>query len=428
MAAGSLYAINSWDFPTFLLVVAACLAANAYLTNSARDWWKAPLATIPAVAIGAVIAFSPFYIAYKSPAHGIGRVTTPSSLGDVLQIFGLFLGVAAILLVTYSLLFQPAEGAGDEVAAPEAEPSILEAGSARADTYLLLAAIAAATLILGVRFGIWTLLVLVLMAGGALVLLYRVLNAEEPNRADAMALILIVVGCLALAFPEVFYLRDQFDGGANYRMNTVFKFYYQAWTLLGLAGAYGAFRAWRILREHFSLALGAGVLVLIAVGTGAGAVYTLAAPQSMTWSGTDTSLDGASILRQTNPDDAAAVAWLSGHVSGNPVILEASGIKEYDGSYSRVATFTGLPSVMGWVGHEIQWRSPIPEIGQRSADVTTIYTTSDNSTAERLLRKYDVRYVFVGQTEEQLPGANVTKFAGFMHRIYQHGTVTIYRW
>jgi YYY domain-containing protein len=430
IACGSLYAINSWDFPTYFLVVAACLLANAYLTDASPGWWRVPLISIPALGAAAVAAFAPFYLTFKSPANGIGRVTTVSSFSDVLQLLGLFLGIAAILLVSYSLLYQPAEGTGDAVQPDERDRPALEAGSARTDTYLLFGAIGAATLILGIRFGIWTLLILLLLAGAALVALYRVLNTEEPNRADAMALILIIAGCLALAFPEVFYLRDQFDGGANYRMNTVFKFYYQAWTLLGLAGAYGAFRAWRILREHISVALGAAVLALIAAGTAAGAVYTVAAPQTMTWSGTETSLDGTSILRQTNPDDAAAAAWLTAHATGNPIILEASGVKEYlDGAdYSRVATFTGLPTVMGWVGHEIQWRGPMPEIGQRSADVTSIYTTPNVGTATSLLHKYGVRYVYVGETEDQLPGAHVQKFARFMHPVYRGGSVTIYGW
>jgi len=201
IAAGSLYAINSWDFPTFLLVVVAGLAVNAYLTDLTRAWWRAPLATIPAVAIAAVVAFSPFYLQFEAPANGIGRVTTPSNLGDVLQIFGLFLGVAVILLLSYSLLFQPAEDAGDRAAIPERETSILEAGSSRLDTYLLLGSIAAVTLILGLRFGIWTLLLLLLMAGACIALLYRVLNSEEPNKTDGMTLILILVACLSVAFP-----------------------------------------------------------------------------------------------------------------------------------------------------------------------------------------------------------------------------------
>ena len=37
--------------------------------------------------------------------------------------------------------------------------------------------------------------------------------------------------------PEFVILRDNF----NSRINTVFKFYYQAWTLWSIAAAYGAY-------------------------------------------------------------------------------------------------------------------------------------------------------------------------------------------
>src|SRR5207248_8717369 len=113
----------------------------------------------------------------------------------------------------------------------------------------------------------------------------------------------IAVACLILAGTEVVYLRDQFDAGPNYRMNTVFKFYYQAWALLGLAGAYAACRAWQILRKHFGLGAATAALMLIAVGAAAGGVYTLEAPQSAEWGGTDVSLNGESTLQQQSPGD-----------------------------------------------------------------------------------------------------------------------------
>jgi uncharacterized membrane protein len=86
---------------------------------------------------------------------------------------------------------------------------------------------------------------------------------------------------------------------------------------------------------------------------------------------------------------------------------------------------------MGWAGHEYQWRGANPEIGTRLADITTIYTTADNAAANKLLRKYNVRYVVVGDTEHTIKGASpasLRKFAMFMRVAYRFGGTLIYTW
>jgi hypothetical protein len=60
----------------------------------------------------------------------------------------------------------------------------------------------------------------------------------DPLRVDAFVLILVLWGAFLILFPEYFYLRDFFGN----RINTVFKFYFQGWTFLSLAAAYGIFR------------------------------------------------------------------------------------------------------------------------------------------------------------------------------------------
>ena len=42
------------------------------------------------------------------------------------------------------------------------------------------------------------------------------------------------IGLVLVYVPEFVYLRDNFGT----RMNTIFKFYYQAWLLFGMAGGY----------------------------------------------------------------------------------------------------------------------------------------------------------------------------------------------
>src|SRR5438270_5710506 len=108
-----------------------------------------------------------------------------------------------------------------------------------------------------------------------------------------------------IAIPEVIYVRDSFDGSSSYRMNTLFKLYYQAWILLGIVGAYAAYRGWTVLKQYFSPAYAWGAAVLLAVSTAGGLYYTVNAPQSANQGGVAQSLDGSALLQANAPGDYA---------------------------------------------------------------------------------------------------------------------------
>jgi uncharacterized membrane protein len=244
---------------------------------------------------------------------------------------------------------------------------------------------------------------------------------------------------------EVFFLKDVFAG--NYpRMNTVFKFYFQAWVLLSMCCGAGLF----FIMENFNAASVAtagqrlvhrGVAVLWCAILGmlllAGMVYPLAGTYNRTdhYAHRTNSLDGLDYLQTdpSSPGDYAAIRWLNAHVTGSPVIVEALG-PDYS-NYARISAFTGLPTLMGWEGHEYQWRvnwfnrdDNASEFNRRKTDLDLIYTNPDQRVVLSTLARYQAQYLYVGPLEqEKYPMINLHRFSGFMQIVYNANGVTIYK-
>jgi uncharacterized membrane protein len=161
----------------------------------------------------------------------------------------------------------------------------------------------------------------------------------------------------------------------------------------------------------------------------AGLIYPLLAiPTRAREYGGPPTLDGEAYLAEAYPEDYAAIAWLNEHVSGTPVILESPGAGfrayVYEG---RVSAHTGLPTLLGWGGHEHQWRGNYEEPGRREPDIETLYTSVNPVEVLTLLDRYGISYVYVGPLERtHYPAPGLTKFAGLMDVVYDTGSVTIY--
>jgi uncharacterized membrane protein len=134
-------------------------------------------------------------------------------------------------------------------------------------------------------------------------------------------------------------------------------------------------------------------------------------------------LDDFDRLRRENPDEAAALEWLKSAPEG--VVAEAIG-----GSYSayaRVSTYSGMPTVLGWPGHESQWRGGSAEQGSRNNDITVLYSTPDWNTASDIIHKYDIRYIYIGNLERIMkPLLQEDKFKTHLRVVYQNNSVVIY--
>jgi uncharacterized membrane protein len=94
--------------------------------------------------------------------------------------------------------------------------------------------------------------------------------------------------------------------------------------------------------------------------------------------------------------DYEAIQWLLANVRGTPVMAEAA-LPYYREGGSRVASYTGLPSLLG-AQHEGEQRYGW-QVGQRDGEVRDFYTTGDIGRALDLIRELDISYIYVGKLE-----------------------------
>jgi YYY domain-containing protein len=388
VALGGLLVINTWDIaPLWLLYIALSLYA-ARLSQWSGRWVAASVTPF----VGAVL-FAPYFIGYASPPLGIGMVSpldrTP--LGSLLVLFGW-----AILLVGALGLFTR-WCIGD-----------------RRGWYVVgvgaLAGVALATT------GQPTLGVLVALAG-TLVPWPGVIDRFDPPAA-----LVVGVGAFTAAMllgVEVVYLDDVFHS----RMNTVFKFDENAWVLAGLAAGIGVG-----LFGRFTQRARWAVAALACVFVAGGLVYSLTAIATRLGDippGGPT-LDGLTFL---SADDRAAVRWLSdqnGSSSGRVVIAESC-CDEYS-SDGFLATYSGSVAVLGWAGHELQWRGPLPEIGSRQGQLSALYRDAPVEQVRSILDRYGVQYVAVGDPERKHYGDAVTaRFDNVLPVAFRSGSQVIYK-
>jgi uncharacterized membrane protein len=126
-------------------------------------------------------------------------------------------------------------------------------------------------------------------------------------------------------------------------------------------------------------------------------------------------------------DELKAIAFLNKQSQGQDLVIAEAVGNDYSLA-GRISAATGAPAILGWGGHEDQWRGGSSKArAGRFEDVNTLYKTTDPAAMNDILKKYGVTYVYVGPLERSTYGdAGLEKFKS-MPAVFQSGTVTIYR-
>lgn len=400
LSMGSLFVFNSWDYPTYAALFAAALLASSMLHPGLQKGIKNAgalgrfIAGIPIPFLG-LLMFIAFFIDFNpAGVQGIKPVMIRTELANFLVIYNLFL----FLVFSFLLVNLP------EFRYKKWVLSVL--------------AVTGAALYFFPNFQ--TLAVFVPLA--VLLCINIPYFYKNKDTGRLFASLLIATGFLVIVFSELFYFDDLFSGPEE-RMNTVFKYYIQAWLLWSIASAYAFLDMYekKYRMRKVALAIFSFLIVL-------NSLYLFTGTYAKTdgFSGNMT-LDGMAFMKKTNFGSYDSIYWVGMNIEGTPVILEAPGSSFRDTSF--ISAFTGIPSVIGWVSHELMWRNNWEELSMRIADADKIYDSADYQEAILLLKKYNVSYVYVGEAEyKKYKDAGLRKFensSNFEH-VYR-GAADIYK-
>jgi len=221
-------------------------------------------------------------------------------------------------------------------------------------------------------------------------------RAEPRGEAiDHFILILLLVSWFLILVPEFFYIKDIYIHSYQ-RANTMFKLTYQSFVMFSLSGGYIIVHILTNLKKSLSKFLCSLLYVVCCLFI---FIYPYFAIRSYYGLKSYQSLNGIKYLNRLYPDDYQGILWLKKNIQNQPVIVEAVGESYTD--FARVSANTGLPTILGWRVHEWLWRGSFDEAGKRTDEVKEIYESKDLNRIKTLLRKYQVKFVFVGSLEQQ---------------------------
>jgi uncharacterized membrane protein len=335
-----------------------------------------------------ILLFGPYTSSFFLAQRGLGRATMFSEILEFFGVWGILLVVALVGL--WPRLAEDSE-------------------AARRRRGLGLAIAAGISLLAGLALERPVMPIVVFFGLLAAFAAWRAWRAAPPDPDAAYAAFLVLLALSMIGGCELVYFRDTY-GTDLQRMNTIFKFYHQAWPLLAVGGVVFAGRAWdasgrRRPAPRAVLALCTLAAALWPVNVAVSRLRQRDAPFS---------LDAHGPLVRRNKGDAAVIDWLAKNAPIGSVVLEASG--DPYSEYARISTHTGIPTVLGWANHEGLWRSRVgaedPEVAARLARIKLFYTTPDPRVAWEALRQYGVTHVILGDMERKTYGTNPA-IAGF---------------
>jgi YYY domain-containing protein len=442
LAVGVLRPTNTWDFYPYLALGAAVILYSWWRERGQEGYkWERHALQLGVFILFAILTFQPYDYWYGEGYQSIKVwFGSHTPLNDYLIHWGLFLFIIISWMVAETIEWM----AATPISALSNLVKIRELIIASLLIMLVIMISLGVSLENPVMVGevsligtgvhtIWLVLPLMVWA---LLLLLR----PGQDLMKGFVLFLIGTGLAITLMVEIVYVAGDIG-----RMNTVFKFYLQAWTLFAVSAAGSFFwliDSLRKLKSPLKPVWQTILYILLASAALYPLLGSVAKIKDRMVTDAPPSLDGMSYMAYATyydldtpldlSKDYEAIRWMQENIQGSPVIVEANQVEYHWGT--RYTVYTGLPGVVGWNWHQRQQRTITPHewVYSRVDDVNHFYDTTDLLAARDFLKKYQVSYIILGQLEraKYLP-EGIAKFeegeGTLWQVVYQNQEVKIYQ-
>jgi YYY domain-containing protein len=404
---GALLPQNSWDYPTGVAIVAICILLGRH--GEAAGY---RIISVGMLVIVSIAAWIPFQLDLYTPLAADGD-SLPAWLrdlpfvGDILRSIRFNDGPRSTFSQYFSFV-----GWFWAILLAFAVSAYLRDRSMRQRPGSDIAVALASVILIVISLVDST--PVVAAAGIPVVLAIAIILQRREISLDTAILALTALGFGFTIVTEYLFLDDIVGS----RVNTVFKYYYQATLFLSLAAVLAL--AVMLPRVQVRVAWRATASVLVAIVSLMGSIgpiagfrdIVIAQNPEVEWRG----LDALQYVVDGNPGERAAIEWLWKNASSEDVMLAAGGCATQV-EIGRPAAASGVPTLLGWAGHEWTWRfgnsifTNDPETNQIGTIVRRALLIPDIFTNLRPanLSFYGITLIYVGSAETSgVPNASGT--------------------
>ncbi|MFN5341227.1 MAG: DUF2298 domain-containing protein [Roseiflexaceae bacterium] len=462
LISGVAYATNTWDYPTILGMSVVTLLLVAWRDEQIRpnlmQHITGVIAGVVVLLLASRVANWPFSQWFASDYTGLERWTgaqTPARLLVELSGMWLYAALSGAVVLIIRLRWLPTT-ITIGLAGTLLITIVLSMLRNIPALYIELIAMSiGAILLIALMWRAWQWELPQWSFGRARVVqlelpVFADIERRPPPRVPTISLETIFLTVMVMAVLGISALTEVFVAKGDIgRMNSVFKFGMQVWVFGAISSGVIIAWVWQYLRRIFPAQqrIWQAITVLLVLASFA---YPVTATPARLGDRYDTTipatLDGEAFMSSPNAtwsengqnfdfsEDVAGINWIRQNVTGVPILLEAHAeAYRWD---ARIATYTGLPTLLGWPWHETQQRS-VTDVGNvlnaRQNAVRRWYSELDSAKTFEELQAYGVEYVYVGRMERALYGEQTgvafTELAntGKITEVFRQGETVIYQ-